>query len=110
MRVRKFLHRRLQIRLHVKELWDTDIVLPKYRTVIQVRGCFWHSTHAQKGAYPKRGDYWSAKLSKNVEQSQNDNAIQQMGWSLIIIWECDVKSATKLNDRMEQVIKLIAKQ
>ena len=114
MKVRKFLHARgYRYRLHAKELPGTpDIVLPKYRTVIQVRGCFWHQHSCPEGRIPKtRRDFWAVKLSKNVQRDQkNDLAIQSMGWSLIIIWECELKSAAKLNDRMEHVTKLIAKQ
>ena len=114
MKVRKFLHAKgYRYRLHVKELPGTpDIVLPKYRTVIQVRGCFWHQHSCPEGRIPKtRRDFWAVKLSKNVQRDQkNDLAIQSMGWSLIIIWECELKSATKLNDRMEHVTKLIAEQ
>ena len=114
MKVRKFLHAKgYRYRLHVKELPGTpDIVLPKYRTVIQVRGCFWHQHSCPEGRIPKtRRDFWAVKLSKNVQRDQkNDLAIQSMGWSLIIIWECELKSASKLNDRMEHVTKLIAEQ
>ena len=114
MKVRKFLHAKgYRYRLHIKELPGTpDIVLPKYRTVIQVRGCFWHQHSCPEGRIPKtRHDFWAVKLSKNVQRDQkNDVAIQSMGWSLIIIWECELKSATKLNDRMEHVTKLIAEQ
>ena len=112
MKVRRFLHARgIRYRLHVKALPGTpDLVLPKYKTVIQVRGCFWHQHSCSEGRIPKtRRDFWASKLSRNVERDkENDEKVKKLGWSLIVIWECDLKSTDKLLNRMEQVIKCLS--
>lgn len=96
MLVRRFLHSQgFRYRLHVKDLpGKPDIVLPKYRTVIFVHGCFWHGHEACKYfVVPKtRTDWWMDKIDKNVS---NDNLkqfeLKQAGWKIMQIWECDLK-------------------
>ena len=98
MLVRKFLHANgFRYRLHVKDLpGKPDIVLPKYKTVVLVNGCFWHGHKRCKYfVIPKtRTDWWTEKLNKNIE---NDNksvkALKKLGWKVIIIWECSLKPA-----------------
>lgn len=71
-----------------------DIVLPKYRTVIFVNGCFWHRHEGCKYAYtPKtRSDFWITKISGNVERDKSNIAkLNEMGWNVIIVWECELK-------------------
>lgn len=96
--VRKFLHASgFRYRLHVKDLpGKPDIVLPRYRTVIFVHGCFWHGHKNCK--YFKipatRKDWWNDKIARNI--ANDKNAIKNLkneGWKVIIIWECDLKQA-----------------
>ena len=71
-----------------------DIVLPKYKTAIFINGCFWHMHCGCKyGRLPKSNvDYWKEKLEKNVENdSYHIQQIKDMGWNVIIIWECELK-------------------
>jgi len=71
-----------------------DIVLPKYKTVIFINGCFWHMHCGCKyGRLPKSNvDYWKEKLEKNVENDfSHIQQIKNMGWNVIIIWECELK-------------------
>lgn len=71
-----------------------DIVLPKYRTVIFVHGCFWHRHEGCKLAYtPKtRIEFWQAKFDKNVENdSKNTRILEEAGWKVVVIWECEIK-------------------
>lgn len=71
-----------------------DIVLPKYKTAIFINGCFWHMHCGCKyGRLPKSNvDYWKEKLEKNVENdSSHIQQIKDMGWNVIIIWECELK-------------------
>ena len=71
-----------------------DIVLPKYRTVILVHGCFWHRHPGCKYAYtPKsRLDFWERKFMGNVERdAKNLSLLQQQGWFPIVVWECEIK-------------------
>jgi len=93
--VRSWLHRHgFRFRLHVKNLPGTpDIVLPKYRTVIEVRGCYWHRHPGCKFAYtPKSNlDFWNTKFIENVERDKsNTDLLNQLRWHVIIIWECEV--------------------
>lgn len=71
-----------------------DIVLPKYRTVIFVHGCFWHRHEGCKLAYtPKtRTEFWQTKFNKNVENDfKNKKLLIEQGWNVITVWECEIK-------------------
>ncbi|AOT71908.1 very short patch repair endonuclease [Geosporobacter ferrireducens] len=71
-----------------------DIVLPKYKTVIFVHGCFWHGHENCKVAnIPKtRTDFWLSKINRNKEKDVlNTEALRKEGWNVIIIWECELK-------------------
>ena len=73
-----------------------DIVLPKYRTVVFVHGCFWHG-HKDCPQYtvPKTNtDFWTAKITRNQEHDQEVwRQLEAKGWSVIIVWECQLKKA-----------------
>ena len=82
-----------------------DVVLPKYKTVIFVNGCFWHKHEGCKYfVWPKNNaDFWKAKISANVERDQrNYTALQEMGWKVILVWECELKG----DARTERLLKL----
>lgn len=99
MLVRKFLFAQgFRYRLHDKNLpGKPDIILPKYRTVIFVNGCFWHGHESCKYfVVPKtRTEWWLNKICNNI---RNDNkatsALRNAGWNVIIIWECELKPKT----------------
>ena len=82
-----------------------DIVLPKYKTVIFINGCFWHKHNCPKFVWPKTNkDYWTNKIRRNVERDQiNYQALEDMGWKVIVIWECETKKAV-FESRMQNVI------
>jgi DNA mismatch endonuclease (patch repair protein) len=97
MVVRKALHKAgFRYRLHVKDLpGKPDIVLPKYRTVIFVHGCFWHQHPGCKEAViPKtRTEWWTTKLNKNkVRDEEVRNGLMKKGWNVLEIFECEVKT------------------
>lgn len=73
-----------------------DIVLPKYRTVIFVHGCFWHG-HKDCKYYtvPKSNiDFWTAKVARNQQRDQEVwRKLEAKGWFVIIVWECQLKKA-----------------
>ena len=72
-----------------------DVVLPKYRTVIFVHGCFWHGHENCPGfRLPKsRCDWWLAKISGNKARDlRNETALRQLGWHVVTIWECALKN------------------
>jgi DNA mismatch endonuclease (patch repair protein) len=71
-----------------------DLVLPKYRTVILVHGCFWHGhDHCPAFRLPKsRGAWWKAKIEGNrARDLRNENAIRDLGWHVVTIWECALR-------------------
>jgi len=70
-----------------------DIVLAKYRTVIFVNGCFWHRHDCPRFVWPSSNqEYWKAKIQRNVERDINNKmALQNLGWKVLIVWECELK-------------------
>jgi len=96
MLVRKFLFSQgYRYRLHDKKLpGKPDIVLPKYRTIIFVHGCFWHGHQGCRYfVVPKtRTDWWLDKINRNIKKdSSAAAALRAMGWHIIEIWECQLK-------------------
>jgi len=76
-----------------------DIVFPKHRCVVQVRGCFWHAHEGCRRAHrpASNADYWSPKLAKNVARDgASDHALQAIGWKVKVVWECEVASTRGL--------------
>lgn len=106
MIVRKYLHRLgFRFRLHDSKLpGKPDIVLPKYKSVIFVHGCFWHG-HQECKYYrvPKTNpEYWIPKIQRNVERDKEAVcALSAMGWRVEIIWECELKK--DLEKRLDEV-------
>jgi len=101
LKVRSLLHEMgYRFRLHRKDLpGKPDIVLPKYRTVIFVHGCFWHRHPECKYAYtPKSNvEFWEKKFKANVERDKkNMETLQKIGWKVIVIWECQIRSLESL--------------
>lgn len=75
-----------------------DIVLPKYKTVIFVNGCFWHGHEGCRYfVWPKNNaDFWKAKISGNIQRdSQCHHRLTEQGWKVIVIWECELKKANR---------------
>lgn len=106
--VRKLLHGMgYRFRLHRKDLpGKPDIVLPKYRTVIFVHGCFWHRHEGCKYAYyPKSNvDFWKAKFKINVERDKYvRRKLEEEGWKVIIVWECETKNDAILTKRLRGI-------
>lgn len=85
-----------------------DIVLPKYHTVIFVNGCFWHRHDCGRFVCPSSNtEYWIPKINRNVERDkQNHKKLIDMGWKVLIIWECELKKNVR-EDRLERLIKEI---
>ena len=94
--VRQFLFAQgFRYRLYRKDLpGKPDIVLPKYRTVIFINGCFWHGHSGCKYAtIPKANhDFWLAKISGNIERDKTNYAkLFELGWKVVEIWQCELK-------------------
>lgn len=99
MLVRRFLHKNgFRYRLHVKSLpGKPDIVLPKYKTVILVHGCFWHGHEGCRYyVVPKtRTEWWLNKIQGNVANDRKkEGLLLAQGWKIISIWECELKKNT----------------
>ena len=80
-----------------------DIVIEKYKLVIQVHGCYWHRHQGCKLAYnPKsRIDFWQNKFSENVSRDKKvEKALVSLGYRVYTIWECEPRDLSTLNDRM----------
>ena len=109
--VRKVLHSMgYRFRLHGKDLpGSPDIVLPKYKTVIFVHGCFWHRHENCKYATtPKtREEFWESKFKENViRDKSHQKKLSAIGWKIIIVWECEIKDKNLLiNDRLKGLLK-----
>jgi len=99
--VRSMLHRAgFRFRIHDKKLPGTpDIVLPKYKAVIFVHGCFWHRHENCKDATTPstRKEFWETKFAKNVKHDEEVRArLENLGWKSLIIWECMVMKTPEL--------------
>ena len=95
LEVRKHLYSKgFRYRIHVSTLPGCpDIVLKKYKLVIQVRGCFWHGHHCKLGSRPKSNrSFWNNKIKDNKSRdSRNDKKIRRMGCKLLVIRECHIR-------------------
>jgi DNA mismatch endonuclease (patch repair protein) len=97
--VRKFLHEHgFRFRINRNDLpGKPDIVLPKYNTVIFVHGCFWHRHNGCKNAkMPKKNkEYWDNKFKNNTfRDKKNKYDLKKVGWKVMVLWECEIKSLT----------------
>lgn len=107
--VRSMLHQMgYRFRLHREDLPGTpDIVLPKYRTVVLVHGCFWHRHEGCRYAYnPKsRIEFWEEKFATNVDRDRRQKAeLQADGWIVITAWECELREPDELADRLDDLL------
>jgi DNA mismatch endonuclease, patch repair protein len=100
MVIRRALHALgFRYRLHVKDLPGCpDIVLPKYKVVIMVNGCFWHGHDCHIANRPKsRSEYWEQKIAKNrARDGQSKSQLIELGWRVATIWECAIFGKFKM--------------
>lgn len=93
--IRRGLHARgFRYRLHNRKLpGRPDLVLPRYRAVIFVNGCFWHGHHCPLFKWPKtREEFWRDKIGGNVERDRrNLESLRASGWRIGVVWECALK-------------------
>ena len=99
-------HRGFRYRVNANNLSGRpDIVLPKYRTVVFVHGCFWHGHKGCKNyTIPKTNtEFWVAKVARNQERDQEVwRKLEAKGWSVVIVWECQLKKAN-LDETIDRV-------
>jgi DNA mismatch endonuclease (patch repair protein) len=100
-----------RFRLYRKDLpGKPDIVLPKYKTVIFVHGCFWHRHKGCKRCTTPttNRNYWLPKLDRNIARDKiSKKQLKKQGWNIIVVWECEIKKLDKLTKRMSKELKLI---
>ena len=107
--VRSILHRLgFRFRKNLKTLpGKPDIVLPKYKTVIFVHGCFWHQhPECRRSTIPKSNtEYWIPKLNRNVERDvQHKEALEADDWKVFVVWECETKNAEDLKAKLQMFL------
>lgn len=97
--IRSLLHRRgFRFRLDVRELpGRPDIVLPRYRAVVLVHGCFWHGHNCALFKWPAtRPEFWRAKIGRNrTNDARALAALAALGWRVAVIWECALRGAAQ---------------
>lgn len=109
MKVRKLLHSMgYRFRLHRKDLpGKPDIVLPKYKTVIFVHGCFWHGHEGCRYAViPKSNThYWKNKITNNISRDKNNLILlSELNWKVLIIWECELINLDLLTFKIKSAV------
>jgi DNA mismatch endonuclease (patch repair protein) len=114
--VRKYLFSKgFRYRKNVRKLPGTpDLVLPKYRTVIFVNGCFWHGHEGCKYfVWPKNNaEFWRQKIETNISRDQRKKAqLRDMGWNVLIVWECELRppkrqaTLERLESQLRQILE-----
>lgn len=112
MIVRKYLFSRgLRFRVQVRKLpGNPDIVLPRYRIVIFVNGCFWHGHEGCKYyRLPKSNvEFWENKIRNNkARDSHNEEQLKALGWRVIRVWECDIKKVAEREEYLRHLYDTI---
>lgn len=104
--VRTLLHNLgYRFRLHRKDLpGSPDIVLPKYKSVFFVHGCYWHRHEdCRYATIPRTNtDFWLKKFARNVERDKEAcRRLNEMGWKVMVVWECETKNPVQLSARLQ---------
>jgi len=112
--VRKHLFAKgFRYRKHVKDLpGKPDIVLPKYKTVIFVHGCFWHGHNCKAGKLPEtRKEFWEKKINDNIKRDQkNKSELEKLGWKVIVVWQCELKNKEIRDLTLEKLVKTLTEK
>lgn len=93
-----------RFRLHRKDLpGKPDIVLPRHHKIILVHGCFWHGHTCILASKPKSNtEYWQNKIHMNkMRDDHNSKLLRDLGWSILVLWECDIRANTNLKSQLE---------
>lgn len=114
MIVRKYLFSRgLRFRVQVRKLpGNPDIVLPKYKTVIFVNGCFWHGHEGCRYfRLPKSNvGFWKEKIERNVARDvRNEAELKALGWRVVRVWECEIKTVAQREEYLKRLYNRIVK-
>lgn len=112
--VRKYLFAQgFRFRKNAKELpGKPDIVLPKYKTVIFVHGCFWHGhKDCNKSALPSTNTkFWKEKISKTVKRDKFKTIeLEKAGWNVLTVWQCELKNKATIEGTLSNLSRIIQK-
>ncbi|HPQ69216.1 MAG TPA: very short patch repair endonuclease [bacterium] len=107
--VRSILHKMgYRFRINVNELpGNPDIVLPKYRRVIFVHGCFWHGHKGCKRAKrpSSNKEFWNKKIDSNIERDKKvRRELRKIGWGSLVVWQCQLKKPELLIKRLNKYL------
>jgi DNA mismatch endonuclease (patch repair protein) len=110
MRVRRAAHALgFRFRLHQRKLpGSPDLVFPKLNSLIFVHGCFWHRhSNCSKASMPQtRQEFWNDKFQRNVARDALvQEKLQELGWRVLVIWECQTKEPRKLRSKLRNFLK-----
>ena len=111
--VRKFLFSKgFRFRKNVKTLpGKPDIVLPKYKTIILIHGCFWHGhKNCKKSTLPTSNtEFWKQKIEANIVRDKKvKQTLKEAGWKVITIWECRLKNKKTFENTMISLLKQLS--
>ena len=86
-----------------------DVVLPKYKTVIFIHGCFWHGHMCKAAKLPTtRQEFWQDKISNNIARDRrNVSDLELTGWKVITVWQCEIKTILSREKRLKELINQI---
>lgn len=100
-------------RLHDQRLpGKPDIVLPKYKAVIFIHGCFWHAHDCHLFRWPtSKTAFWKKKLAGNKKRDiENIASLKKLGWRILVIWECSFRGAGKKREKeIDSIVKKTVK-
>ena len=103
-----------RFRLHAKNLpGSPDIILPRLKKVVFINGCFWHQhPDCKRATLPKSNQsFWTTKLFRNTERDRETRKLlRKQGWSVITLWECQLKNAKKRRLNLERLIRRLKKR
>lgn len=108
IKIRQALHAKgFRYRLHDKKLpGKPDLVLPKYKAVIQINGCFWHGHSCPLFKWPStRVEFWQNKIGGNIKRDQlNTEKLLEQGWRVLIWWECNTRNREVFEVAVEKAV------
>lgn len=108
IKIRQALHAKgFRYRLHDKKLpGKPDLVLPKYKAVIQINGCFWHGHTCPIFKWPStRSEFWQNKIGGNIKRDQlNTKKLLEKGWRVLVWWECNTRNKDAFEFALEKAV------
>lgn len=113
--VRKRLHANgFRFRKNVRRLPGCpDVVLPKYKSVLFIHGCFWHGhSDCRFANLPKSNrEFWENKIQYNRNRDESNVAnLKKLGWQVIVVWQCELKNKRSADQKIEEIIQMLKRK